>query len=443
MTANRVQRLSRSLAIFVPLLCALLTPAGAVGQEPIVPLRLSFSDPGARSMGFGGAFVALADDATAAFANPAGLVQLAKPEVSMEGRHWDYSTSYAKGGRVEGQPSGFGIDTRVGLETARSENTITGLSFLSVAHPLGKGSLAFFRHELANFAFSGETQGFFGGGTNCCQNRFFDQRMATDVNFVSYGLSGAYRITERLAVGLGAIYHETSLTSTAEVFLPDEDPELGLLAPTSYFAERSYLSQHLFADDTDWSFTGGFLLRLSNSWRIGGVYRQGLEAGVTVETTAGQANDLGVSPGTLVNRITGIPVQFPWVLGLGFAYRAPDGGLTVTFQWDHFQYSTIVESPGLEDVTVDDTDELHLGAEHVFLRTTPVVAVRAGAWFDPDHQVRSTGDDPFARALQPRGDNEMHYSAGLGVALQNLQVDVAVDFADPVNTVSLSAIFGF
>jgi hypothetical protein len=38
-------------------------------------------------MGFGGAFVALADDATAAFANPSGLVQLTKPEVSIDVRH--------------------------------------------------------------------------------------------------------------------------------------------------------------------------------------------------------------------------------------------------------------------------------------------------------------------------------------------------------------------
>ena len=47
-------------------------------------IQLSFSNPGARSLGFGGAFVALADDATAAFANPAGLAQLTKPELSVE-----------------------------------------------------------------------------------------------------------------------------------------------------------------------------------------------------------------------------------------------------------------------------------------------------------------------------------------------------------------------
>ena len=79
----------------------LLAVAGhAAAQEGPQALEFSFSNPGARSMGFGGAFVALADDATAAFANPAGLVQLVRPEVSIEGRLWSYSTSFIAGGTV-------------------------------------------------------------------------------------------------------------------------------------------------------------------------------------------------------------------------------------------------------------------------------------------------------------------------------------------------------
>ena len=95
--ASRVKRLTSYTGVSILLLFGLLAPAGVSAQQPIIPLQLSFSDPGARSMGFGGAFVALADDATAAFANPAGLVQLLKPEVSIEGRHWSYSTPYTVG----------------------------------------------------------------------------------------------------------------------------------------------------------------------------------------------------------------------------------------------------------------------------------------------------------------------------------------------------------
>ena len=66
------------------ILLGILLSASSVRAQAGVPttFQVSFSNPGARSLGFGGAFVALDDDATAAFANPAGLVQLSRPEVS-------------------------------------------------------------------------------------------------------------------------------------------------------------------------------------------------------------------------------------------------------------------------------------------------------------------------------------------------------------------------
>ena len=439
------------LAALVLLLCAPLAPARLAAQEPIVPLQLSFSDPGARSMGFGGAFVALADDATAAFSNPAGLAQLVRPEVSIEGRHWSYSTPYNQRGRLEGLPSGFGADTVAGLRKATSDDVVSGLAFLSVAYPKGRWSLAFFRHRLASFDFSGETRGFFGGGTACCQTRFFDQRFTSELDFVSYGLSAAYRVHDGLDVGFGVIYHQASLDSLAAVFLPDEDPLLGFLAPTSYLPERALISQKIFGDDTDWGLSAGFLWRLSQSWRIGGVYRQGPEATVALETRAGRVVDFGVPPDGLLRRVDGVPIELPWVLGLGFAYRAPQGGLTVSFQWDRIQYSTIEDSltaaalavGGDVDQAIDDANELHLGGEYVFLRSTPVVAVRAGAWLDPDHQVRETSSDLFLRALQPRGEDQVHLAVGFGVAFERFQIDVGLDLADQVDTVSVSAVHSF
>jgi len=50
-------------------------------EAQLVSFELSYSNPGARSLGFGGAFTAQADDATAAFANPSGLVRLVRPRV--------------------------------------------------------------------------------------------------------------------------------------------------------------------------------------------------------------------------------------------------------------------------------------------------------------------------------------------------------------------------
>ena len=120
-------------------------------QEAPPALEFSFSNPGARSLGLGGAFAALADDATAAFANPAGLVQLLRPEVSLELRRRKYSTPYTEGGRALGAPTGWGIDTIDGIRTANSNETTSGISFLSFVYPGTKWSLALFRHQLADF----------------------------------------------------------------------------------------------------------------------------------------------------------------------------------------------------------------------------------------------------------------------------------------------------
>lgn len=424
------------------LLCGVLACAGAIAQEGVVPLQFSFSDPGARSMGFGGAFVALADDATAAFANPAGLVQLVEPEISIEGRRWSYSTPFTESGRAEGLPSNFGIDNTEGLRTATSDDDVNGLSYLSFVYPQNNWSLALYRHESANFEFFSETQGLFGGGTDCCQVRELDQRARNDFEIVSYGLSAAYRVNDRFNLGIGVDYYDTSFVSVAALFATDDDTIESIFGPNSYLPERSVLSERITLDDSDWSLTGGFLWRISENWSVGGVYREAPEIPFTSELIAGELLDLGVPSGEVFNRVSA-ELELPTVYGLGFAYRAPDGALTVSFQWDRIEYSNIVDSLNLDDRAIDDADELHLGAEYVFLDSTPIVAVRLGTWLDPDHQMRSTDDNPFGRALLPRGDDEIHYAAGLGLAIENFQLDVGADFSDHFDTLSLSAIYSF
>lgn len=438
-----MDRLPSTTGVLVLWFGGLLAAAGIASQEVITPLQLNFSDPGARNLGFGGAFVALADDATATLANPAGLVQLVRPEFSIEGRRWSYSTPFTVGGRVEGLPSGVGVDTTVGLRTARSDEVLTGVSFLSLVYPKGRGSLAFFRHQLADFEFHGETQGLFGGGTDCCQRRVYDQRMAAEMQLVSHGFSGAYRISEQLALGFGVVYHDGSFAARSTMFLPDDDSQAGPLGPTSFAPERSLLSERIAFDDTDWTLTGGLLWRVSRNWTLGAVYRQGPKLEFEAEITAGEAGEFGVPPGGVLFRVSGLEGDLPGLVGLGFAYRDPNDRLTVSFQWDRIDYSSIVKSLPIEDQVIDDADELHLGGEYVFLDVTPIIAVRIGAWLDPDHQLRTTTDDPFLRALLPRGDDEMHYAAGLGLAFQSFQIDVGVDLADRVDTVSVSAIYSF
>ena len=69
------------------------TPIGSIiaGQSRT---GLTVEGAGARAMGMGGAFIAVADDATAATFNPAGLAQLLKPEISFVGQGLQRRVSY-------------------------------------------------------------------------------------------------------------------------------------------------------------------------------------------------------------------------------------------------------------------------------------------------------------------------------------------------------------
>ncbi len=86
-----------------------------VPVPPPSPLALSVSEAfrlgfsvtgaGARATGMGGAFVAVADDATAASFNPAGLAQLRTFEVSLVGRRSSFNLDL--GTNVDGKATGF------------------------------------------------------------------------------------------------------------------------------------------------------------------------------------------------------------------------------------------------------------------------------------------------------------------------------------------------
>ncbi|MEE9562488.1 MAG: hypothetical protein V3W50_05415, partial [Thermoanaerobaculia bacterium] len=92
---------------------------------------------------------------------------------------------------------------------------------------------------------------------------------------------------------------------------------------------------------------------------------------------------------------------------------------------------------------LDDANELHAGLEYAFLQAKPLVAIRVGAWLDPDHRFRNEGDDPFQRAVTSGGGDEIHLATGVGVAFGSFQLDLGIDFSDLVNTASVSAIYTF
>ena len=436
---------TRFFALIVVGVAVHLVSGISVAQEAPPALEFSFSNPGARSMALGGAFVALADDATAAFANPAGLVQLVRPEVSLELRRRQYSTPYTAGGRASGAPTGMGIDTVDGLRTSFSNETTSGVSFLSFVYPGTKWSLALFRHQLADFSMTTEINGLFRD-TEDGWERHPDQRSTTELDIVGTGLSGAYQFNDRLSLGFGLSYFTGRVEYRGAVYGIDGNPDTFFWEPNSFLPGRLFVNSSFDVDESDIGFSVGGLWKFAESWRLGAVFRQGPEFDYELYNRAGPANDL--PEGTILNSVTDRSIAFPDVWGLGVAYRSPNGSLTVGFEWDLVEYTVILESldsplADIENVSVDNANELHLGGEYVFLEAHPLIAVRGGLWHDPDHRFRSHSDDPFARALYPQGADALHVAVGVGVAFRRFQIDIGVDFSDEVDQFAVSAIYSF
>src|ERR1700686_4842502 len=90
----------RKLFLFAAISLALALPLAAQNTdiESLSGLQFNFGNPGARSLAMGGAFLGLADDASAAEANPAGLTILRKPEISLEGRNYEEAQLFTTSG---------------------------------------------------------------------------------------------------------------------------------------------------------------------------------------------------------------------------------------------------------------------------------------------------------------------------------------------------------
>lgn len=196
----------------------LVANQGATQDQAAISDLVS-ANPGARAMGLGGAFAALADDATAAFANPAGLIQLPRPEISAEARF----TLKTVG---SGTPFDFTPD-------------ISGVGFFSFVYPHRNWVLALYSHQLASIEVSVVAPSI----------------IVSELNVRSYAAAAAFEVTESLSLGIGLSY-----------FDGDRD--------------SSVISAGV--SDSDWGVNAGILWKVSRAWSLAGFYRQGPEFDVDV-----------------------------------------------------------------------------------------------------------------------------------------------------------------
>lgn len=429
----------RRLVAVVALSAFAAVPAFAQNTdiEALSGLTFSFGNPGARALGMGGAFLALADDASAAEANPAGLTILRQPEVSLEGRHWETDQSFAVAGDFP--------DLETASLTNRSRRA--EVNFGSIVYPMGNFAIAAYYHQplaqRSDTTVLGNNINFYLGPNGpvsptqcdndpkCLQYVLYPFRTAVDVSLKTTGVALAYKIGS-FSIG-GAVKH-MQFEETAFTFRTDTD-----------FNPLTLVGQ--VGDDSDTTFTGGIKWEISPSFSFGAVYKQGasFETDLLFQDLSSGGSEI-----TFANPAFNVPD----IYGAGIAFR-PIPTLTISADVVNVGYSALSDDfysvldgiDGDAEYEVDDVTEYHVGAEYFFATQIPV-AIRAGWWRDPAHSLTFVGDldrpnAVGARILYPGTEDQDHYSVGVGLAWPRFQIDAAYDTADTVRTGSLSFVTRF
>jgi long-chain fatty acid transport protein len=119
----------KSLSIRVLILAVLVLGVASsawaqTDEEHFATFPFNFSNPGARAAGMGGAFIGIANDASSAISNPAGLTNLLRKQIYIEGK--GISTPFAHLSFNDSILTGYG-------EVAKK--SVGGITFFNVAIP--------------------------------------------------------------------------------------------------------------------------------------------------------------------------------------------------------------------------------------------------------------------------------------------------------------------
>jgi long-subunit fatty acid transport protein len=357
-------RMHRLLLISALLLAAVLPrPAAAQGAPEVgfSSIPFQFFPPGARSLAMGATFVGIADDATAAASNPAGLVILTQPEASAHGRFTRFSSS-ASGGYTQPSTSAFSP------------------SYVSAVLPVKPFSLSAYYQQVSNIdlarTFSGRVQ--FTGVAPLIP---FASASRIDLLVADLGLSAGAKVGDRVSVGATLARRSVRLTYLNQ----------NTITGDVSFTDRAA------ADKSDQAlvFNAGVLVNPNGRLSVGAVYKRGGRFAIPYEVDYEDSPKGPVScPLSNVCEAGAFSIPDTWGLGAGFR---PSSDWLFAADFELVRYSQLSgtifraipfdiyppPSNELPPSKFDDVLQLHGGVERIF-SGRPTVGLRAGVYHRPN-----------------------------------------------------------
>lgn len=485
MTTIRAPRRAARCALFGLLGALVPSPARAQTDSALLSkVSFNLTNPGGKSIAMGGAFTAIADDATAALVNPAGLGLISSIEFAVSGKRTDETL-----GLVTARSTATGLLTAPypGIDTTNVDRDAraAAVDFAGVVVPVSRRLVAALTYA-ENLRFEGDAgEGGYqylelrdnrsGGATR--RDFLFQYREFGSVSLRNrlLGLSLAYRVSERVRVGGGVTLNRPSFELEGDASGPHR------------ITSRTYLSPSVEEFKTVTMSVDG----------VSGT-KLGYLVGIHVDLLEGGALTLGAdyrsSPrndGTLV--IGGdVPAALAGKTSRPFSFRVPRDaaaglaahpmpGLTITaeVQWvaygDFFDRSLPVVSyaglvgpfPGfpVTDVLADvspapDVWIPRVGLEYVASAKGARLAFRVGYHREPAHgstarlAARDASGAPFPITDPPYsasvasvfdgGRADDRFTGGLGVTIARaLSIDFGFDVGRASRQLAASLFYRF
>lgn len=477
-------------------------PAAAQFESPLLSrLQLNLLNPGGKSLAMGGAFVSVADDSTAALANPGGLSQLKSWQFGASGKYFSFEPrlSTANYLLVNGayQPDVFDN------EAYKPKGTKTDLEFLSIVGPVAPNvSIGLYR--AVNLRYVNGTDDVFG---QSYRSFYFNQGASTAVSLDEqgginlkneiYGASVGAEFGQWIQVGLGVNFQKLTyeLTGPGGPHLFIANADAGTRANVTDPRFDTAVSVDV-TSGTKAGYVAGVRFNLYEAKKvaIGAVYRKSPKFDVAYAVHAtypafpGTVVDFKCGDGTPLGNSACGSVRLPDDYSVGISGNILPG-LLLAFELQRVKYSQLNEGyvplfaycvkPPVSG-TCPATDRLvsqgsnddgtipRVGAEYALTVSRGTdINLRAGWYREPAHGMRLTlypdkdadrradpGSSPVTSSFPPfsdayqvsfnGGEDENHVSFGVGASLgRHFSFDLAVDLARTTKLAVLSGFYRF
>ncbi|MBL8115838.1 MAG: hypothetical protein JNK60_23380 [Acidobacteria bacterium] len=475
----------RLRALFLLVFLAPALPLAAqIDSALLSKISFNLTNPGGKSLAMGGAFTAIADDATAGLANPAGLGLLSSIEAGVSGKGTSdvlglvTARSNASGPLLTPYPAVKGSRTDVDAKTRSFE-------FGGVVIPISQRFVA----EVSfaeNLRFEGATEA--GGypyielrdnrtGGSIRNDFLYEYREYGGVSLRNkvFGASVGYRVSERLRVGAGITLSKLAFELTGDAAGPHRIVSRTFISLVAVETREVRMA----VSDVD-SSVPGFVLGVHADLLPRGLLTFGASYRASGRARGTFTLDGAVPPALESQRVREFAFRVPRDASVGLATQ-PLPGLTIAVEGQWIEYSGLFDkalpvvsyaglvgpSPGFpvsgilaEIEPARDILIPRAGAEYVAASDPLRLAFRVGWHREPAHGVRANvvardgqgvafdlHDPPFSaasRTIFDGGRADDRFSGGLGVTYDGrLSLDLAFDVGRTSRTLAASLFYRF